>query len=383
MPVLQVSPSIVPALPVVVVGGPTGPSGGPTGATGPTGVTGPTGFAGVTGATGPTGLGSTGPTGAAGPTGIGPTGPVGMTGSTGNGSTGPTGPSGGPTGPTGATGATGAASTVTGPTGNTGPSGGPTGPTGAASTVTGPAGPTGFTGPTGPTGATSTVTGPTGPSGGPTGPTGPAGSSSAGVPSIVQSASMISDSCSSPLSVTMGTAPVAGNMLVAVVSHFNNTPSAQSGWTSLFNANGAVADGWAVFYKQVAPGDTTTQTPCSAGTGQSASCTIWEIGPGVIPASLYAVGDNVMSSQASSASSLGITFANSLVLVAAVDKNATPNVITLDAALTQDGTNSTAGQNLKFGHSTAAPAVGSKTYTCTITGAQNFGTCAVAAFKFG
>ena len=326
MPVLQVSPSIVPALPVVVVGGPTGPSGGPTGATGPSGVTGPTGFGGVTGATGPTGLGSTGPTGAAGPTGIGPTGPVGMTGFG-----------------------------STGPTGSTGPLG---------------------TGPTGPTGTT-------GPSGGPTGPTGPAGSSSAGVPSIVQSASMISDSCSSPLSVTMGTAPVAGNMLVAVVSHFNNTPSAQSGWTSLFNANGAVADGWAVFYKQVAPGDTTTQTPCSAGTGQSASCTIWEIGPGVIPASLYAVGDNVMSSQASSASSLGITFANSLVLVAAVDKNASPNVITLDAALTQDGTNSTAGQNLKFGHSTAAPAVGSKTYTCTITGAQNFGTCAVAAFKFG
>lgn len=114
------APSLVAALPVVVVGGPTGPAGGATGVGGPTGPTG----AGPTGVTGPTGASPTGPTG-----GVGVTGPTGKTG--------PTGPANGPTGNTGPTGFG-----PTGVTGPTGPAGGPTGPTGTNGTngVTGPTG---------------------------------------------------------------------------------------------------------------------------------------------------------------------------------------------------------------------------------------------------
>lgn len=133
MPVEIVSPAVVAARPVVVVGGATGPSGGPTGPTGATGAaaTGPTGSIGTTGPTGATGVGATGPSG--------PKGATGFTGPPGVGSTGPASTAAGPTGAAGAQGATG----IQGPAGVTGPSGGPTGPTGFT-------GPTGSTGPTGP-----------------------------------------------------------------------------------------------------------------------------------------------------------------------------------------------------------------------------------------
>jgi hypothetical protein len=369
MPVTVIEPSPVAAQPVVVVNGPTGPTGPNTGVTG---ATGPTGFGatGVTGSTGPTGAGATGPTGAAGPTGIGPTGPVGMTGGGQTGPSGPTGPLGtGPTGPTGVTGPTGGTGPTgitgfgaTGPTGNTGPSGGPTGPTGAT--------------------GTSGLTGPTGPSGGPTGPTGPAGTSTIGVPPVVQFGSMLSDSSTSPLSVTLGGAPTAGNMLVAIVNHLLNTPAASTGWTQLFNQNGGSSDGWSAFYKLCGASESTTQSPCTLGTGSGAGVAMWEIGPGVLGPSLYATANDTLGSKTSSALSLGVAQANTLVLVCAVDQNAAPQTITLDAALTQDGVNSTATRNLKAGHTTSGVAVGAHTYTETIGVAQNFGSAAVACCKF-
>lgn len=194
---------------------------------------------------------------------------------------------------------------------------------------------------------------------------------------------MVQDASTSPLTVTFGGAPTAGNMLVAIVSHFNNTPAANTGWTQLFNQNGGAADGWAAFYKLCGVSESTTQTPCTLTTGQSASVSCWEVGPGVIADALYANTNNLMTSQASSAVSLGAAFNNSRMLVACVVKNAAPNTPTLDAALTSDGTNSTAGQKIAAGHTTAAVAAGAHTYTNTITGAQNFGSAAVALFKIG
>lgn len=234
----------------------TGPAGGP-GPTGPTG-SGGGGGGGTTGATGPTGFGATGPTGdpgAIGPTGatgVGATGPTGGNGPTGAGATGPTGI--GSTGPAGAS--------VTGPAG-------PTGPTGGGGGGGGTTGATGATGSTGPTGL------------GVTGPTGAGGS--AAPPTIVQQTCLCISlgACTVPLA----SAPVAGNLLVALIFHWSATITPAAGWSILVNQPTVADDVCSIFFKLADGTEGTSVTPSSSSTAYTAA--IYEIS-GAAASTLFA-----------------------------------------------------------------------------------------------
>jgi len=91
-------------------------------------------------------------------------------------------------------------------------------------------------------------------------------------PSFVQVKSAIGAS----FAVTMGTAPTAGNLLVAICTHWNNLTGANTGWILIDNANGVSTDGYGTAWKVAFPGESTTQTPFTGGTGGQ-STTIFEI----------------------------------------------------------------------------------------------------------
>lgn len=62
--------------------------------------------------------------------------------------------------------------------------------------------------------------------------------------------------------VTLGSAPINGNFLVALVSDQATSPSPGAGWLSLGTAS-AAQDGYGVFIKLAGAGESATQTPCS------------------------------------------------------------------------------------------------------------------------
>jgi hypothetical protein len=84
-------------------------------------------------------------------------------------------------------------------------------------------------------------------------------------PTIVQSGITIGATAA----VTLGAAPTAGNMLVCLATHFNNTPTAGTGWLTILSTNGS-NDGIVVLVKAANSGDagSATVTPFTAsGTG--------------------------------------------------------------------------------------------------------------------
>ena len=78
-------------------------------------------------------------------------------------------------------------------------------------------------------------------------------------PSVVQSGATIS-SGSNP-SVTLYSAPTTGNMLIALLSHYNNNPAVQNGYTSIYSDNGNTYNGRSAAYKFASAGESATQTP--------------------------------------------------------------------------------------------------------------------------
>lgn len=94
-------------------------------------------------------------------------------------------------------------------------------------------------------------------------------------PSVVQVASGIGNT----YAVTMGSTPTPGNLLVAMGTHWSSNPTANTGWTSVFNDNGSSVDGTHMAVKVATSADTTSQTPF-AGTNSGSATVIFEIQDG-------------------------------------------------------------------------------------------------------
>lgn len=92
-------------------------------------------------------------------------------------------------------------------------------------------------------------------------------------PTIVQVAS--NQAASSDPSVTMGSAPVEGNLLVAFVFNTGTNPTTGSGWAKV-NSNYAGNVGATIFTKTAGASESTTQTPSTAAAGNT-STVIWEV----------------------------------------------------------------------------------------------------------
>jgi hypothetical protein len=84
--------------------------------------------------------------------------------------------------------------------------------------------------------------------------------SSGSVPVIVQDATTYT--ASHATGITLGAAPTAGNLLVALVSDIPGAPSPATGWVQI-TAGGAAQDGWGILWKVAGAGESATQTPCS------------------------------------------------------------------------------------------------------------------------
>lgn len=74
---------------------------------------------------------------------------------------------------------------------------------------------------------------------------------------------------------TMGSTPTAGNLLVALVSHWSSSVTVGAGWTMLLNVNGS-NDCESIFIKVATSADTTSLSPCT--TSNDGVCTtIYEL----------------------------------------------------------------------------------------------------------
>lgn len=78
--------------------------------------------------------------------------------------------------------------------------------------------------------------------------------------------------------VTLSAGPTAGNMLIAIATHWNTlsvTAYTNAGWTPIDITNGASTDGYLIAIKYAVPGESATQTPFAAfGSG---STSVFEI----------------------------------------------------------------------------------------------------------
>jgi hypothetical protein len=92
-------------------------------------------------------------------------------------------------------------------------------------------------------------------------------------PVLVQSKSVIGNA--NP-TVTLTSAPTAGNLLVALGTHWNNAVSGINGWTLHTNIPGSVNAGIMVGYKIALPGESATQTPFSTGAAAQ-TMTVFEV----------------------------------------------------------------------------------------------------------
>lgn len=103
------------------------------------------------------------------------------------------------------------------------------------------------------------------------------GGSTGDEPVLVQSKSVIGKA--NP-TVTLTSAPTAGNLLVALGTHWNNAVGALNGWTLHTNIPGSVNAGIMVGYKIALPGESATQTPFSTGAAAQ-TMTVFEVSGGV------------------------------------------------------------------------------------------------------
>lgn len=93
-------------------------------------------------------------------------------------------------------------------------------------------------------------------------------------PAVVQVKSAIGATSA----VTLTSAPTAGNMLIAIATHWatlSTTGYTNAGWTPVDITNGTTTDGYLIAIKYAVPGESTSQTPFVAFT--AGSTTIFEI----------------------------------------------------------------------------------------------------------
>lgn len=77
------------------------------------------------------------------------------------------------------------------------------------------------------------------------------------------------------MTVTMGSAPTSGNLLIAISVSSSGSPTAATGWTQIGTANSSGAWYQFIWSKTAGGGESTSQTPCVSSGNTSVG--IWEI----------------------------------------------------------------------------------------------------------
>ena len=117
-------------------------------------------------------------------------------------------------------------------------------------------------------------------------------------------------------SVTFGSAPNNGNLLLAFVWQYPNTPTANTGWTSVAEYDNG-ASHFSVLYKYAGASESATQTPIST-VQTHVAITMFEVSgvSGTWATDFIAVGGNVTSGSVLTSDSFSFTtsHANELIL---------------------------------------------------------------------
>ena len=172
-------------------------------------------------------------------------------------------------------------------------------------------------------------------------------------PTIVQTAT--NQQTSGAGSVTMTSAPVSGNLLVAMVYNTGSNPSTGSGWTLIAqNATGNV--GVSVYTKTAGASESTTQTP-TTGAGGNTAQVIWEINgavSGVVFNQVASDTPNVLSAAIPSVPAVSASLFLTSLAVSATSNTFT--VYGLSSATTMGGSGAAAFYG--YSDSTSAQAFG-------------------------
>jgi hypothetical protein len=112
-------------------------------------------------------------------------------------------------------------------------------------------------------------------------------------PSLVQYAASV-EATGTP-SVTLGSAPGFGNLLIALFSHYNNNPTIGAGYTLLSSQNGNNGNGYSAAYKFISSNsEPATQSPFISGPNGT-SLIVYELsGAGAAP--IFTGGENDLTS---------------------------------------------------------------------------------------
>jgi hypothetical protein len=164
-------------------------------------------------------------------------------------------------------------------------------------------------------------------------------------------------SASGGLSFSLGAAPTAGNLLVAICAQNATNVTINTGWTQLYLAGVSSYNRPSVFYKFANAGESTTQTPFTSSYGAGA---LWEIGN--LPCANNQLVNPVFIHDVASAtagSSGTAAFSNSIILAMANNEQNT-NAITFGS-----GTN--IGNTASWSGSGGGAAIGGS-YTTTASG---------------
>jgi hypothetical protein len=205
--------------------------------------------------------------------------------------------------------------------------------------------------------------------------------SGAPAPTIVQHASFVTGTGAATF--TLGATPTPGNILVAFIGHFTNSPAAGTGWVQLTNANGGVADGIAIFTKLVFTGDSTTQTPTTQTGGLEG--VIFEIN-GSLPALMQFFALNTATgSHTTLTQNIPAHSARDLILGCFWTQGfaaGTPPTLTIATATTDEtsgttGVTTSAGDRKIYGWHYYPAAAGNVAITATIGVSSTAGSAAV------
>ena len=173
--------------------------------------------------------------------------------------------------------------------------------------------------------------------------------------------------------ITLGSAPTQGNILVALVTHAANNITPGSGWTALYNGNGAV-DGVSCFTKTAGAGESATQNSNSAIS--SGVIAMFEVqgGLGIVDTSAtsHDVAITTTITQA-----ITTNFTNEILLCLFTNNNTSG--LTTPSNFTSDHTIASNGRSGICGHETMASA-GALTLGAT-AGAAGTGTAQVVAIR--
>lgn len=157
------------------------------------------------------------------------------------------------------------------------------------------------------------------------------------------------------ISVTFGSAPTNGNLLVAFLFDTGGNPTAAGGWTALDLETSAALD-TSIFTKVAGAGESTTQTP-SSSTGGQTSLIVWEISGAATGVVEYqAVGSNGVSVPTGRVPTT-VVVASSLFL-AAIATTVTSTAINSAYGLASSAILSSSGVQTAYGHSDSSNAQG-------------------------